>query len=235
MGTLQESEIPRLSIASGADNSLHILERMIDAAGMAGMTKEQLPNMRQILASNAVGRSGGDLSLCESLFPECRISVTDLVNEALEVAQQVTDAAINPPTTGIIASLLQPPTEDSEDTSARRRKGRSLCDGAGSLCPGIVIGCSLCGMFSPGVCDDTCIVAGLYCGTTGYACAMGTSDDVSDENEEADNNENEEASSDDEVTTQEPADAEAGSEVEPEGETATEAAAETDNANKIPK
>ena len=25
-------------------------------------------------------------------------------------------------------------------------------------------------MFSPGTCGDTCIVAGIYCGATGYAC-----------------------------------------------------------------
>lgn len=241
MGTVAESDMPRMSIAAGADNSLHILERMIEAAGQAGMTKDDLPNIRQILASNAVGRSGGDLSLCESLFPECRVSVTDLFNEALEVAQQVAQSAINPPTAGIFASLLKPPKPADDDdtatklTAARKqqRKGRVLCHGSGSLCPGIVIGCSLCGMFSPGVCDDTCIVAGLYCGGTGYACSMfggqkKPSNDNHDDDGEHQDDANDGNDDDDEATTQFP---DTGAEEAAEAESA----AETQKPNKVPK
>ena len=50
MGTIPEEELPKMSIAAGAENFLHILQRMIAVAGMTGLTKEDLPNMRQILA-----------------------------------------------------------------------------------------------------------------------------------------------------------------------------------------
>ena len=50
MGTIPEEEMPRMSIASGADNFLHILHRMITVAGMTGFEKEDLPNIRQIIA-----------------------------------------------------------------------------------------------------------------------------------------------------------------------------------------
>jgi len=146
MGTVPDDEMPRGSIAAGAVNFLHILQRMVTVAGMTGLTKEDLPNMRQLLASNAVGKSAGDLSLCESLFP-CGVGVRHLLQEALHVAGE----------------------EEVEEAAAGKM---TSCDVSGSLCPGIVVGCSVCAMFSPGVCDDTCLIAGLYCGTTGYACAI---------------------------------------------------------------
>ena len=101
--------------------------------------------------SNAVGKSAGDLSLCESLFP-CGVGVRHLLQEALHVA----------------GGEKQEGEEDVEGAVGKM----TSCDVSGSLCPGIVVGCSVCAMFSPGVCDDTCLIAGLYCGTTGYACAI---------------------------------------------------------------
>ena len=34
------------------------------------------------------------------------------------------------------------------------------------------IGCSLCGMFIPGLCGATCPLAGLFCGGSGYLCTF---------------------------------------------------------------
>lgn len=51
------------------------------------------------------------------------------------------------------------------------RKGRVTCRAISAVCPGISIGCALCGAFSPGTCGDQCIIAGLYCGTSAIACS----------------------------------------------------------------
>ena len=39
---------------------------------------------------------------------------------------------------------------------------RTTCTAAGALCPGVSIGCALCGVFSPGTCGQQCIIAGIY-------------------------------------------------------------------------
>ena len=50
------------------------------------------------------------------------------------------------------------------------RQGRATCAAAGNLCPGVSIGCALCGIFLDGTCSVQCTIAGLYCGMSGYAC-----------------------------------------------------------------
>ena len=50
--------------------------------------------------------------------------------------------------------------------------------------PDLKKGCSLCGMFSPGTCGDTCIVAGIYCGGTGYLCQFEPKPEDDDTEEE---------------------------------------------------
>ena len=47
---------------------------------------------------------------------------------------------------------------------------RATCKAAGALCPGVSIGCAMCGIFLPGTCGNQCIIAGLYCGVSAYAC-----------------------------------------------------------------
>ena len=112
-----------------------------------------------------VGKSSGDLRMCESLFP-CQTSVDEIRREAL----QSSNAESIPPN-GLLASLFSPTmASDSFNPSTYVRQSRSTCKITGALCPGITIGCALCGVFAPGTCGDTCIIAGLYCGTSGYAC-----------------------------------------------------------------
>ena len=48
--TRENDKLPKMSIANGAQNFLHIVERMIAVAGMTGLTKDQLPNLRQVIA-----------------------------------------------------------------------------------------------------------------------------------------------------------------------------------------
>ena len=48
--TRENDNLPKMSIANGAQNFLHIVERMIAVAGMTGLTKDQLPNLRQVIA-----------------------------------------------------------------------------------------------------------------------------------------------------------------------------------------
>jgi len=46
------------------------------------------------------------------------------------------------------------------------------CGGLGKVCPGLSIGCSLCGLFIPGLCGAVCPFAGIFCGSSGYLCAI---------------------------------------------------------------
>ena len=48
--THEDGNLPKMSIASGGQNFLHIVQRMISVAGMTGLTKEELPNLRQVIA-----------------------------------------------------------------------------------------------------------------------------------------------------------------------------------------
>ena len=120
--------------------------------------------------------------MCESLFP-CQTSVEEIRNDAL-----LATTSPNPqgqfPTSGLLASLFAPTmTSDSFNPSTEIRQSRSTCKITGALCPGITIGCALCGVFAPATCGDTCIIAGLYCGTSGYACQYEAS--LSDSDEES--------------------------------------------------
>jgi len=182
--TRENGNLPKVSIANGAQNFLHIVERMIAVAGMTGLTKEQLPNLRQVIASNVVGKSSGDLRMCESLFP-CQTSVEEIRNEAL-LATSSPNQQNEFPTSGLFATLFAPTmTSDSFNPSSEIRQSRSTCKISGALCPGITIGCALCGVFAPATCGDTCIIAGLYCGTSGYACQYEASLSDSDEDSAA--------------------------------------------------
>ena len=128
------------------------------------------------ICSNVVGKSSGDLRMCESLFP-CDTSVEDIKNEALLVTTAPDSKA-----TGLFATLFAPTmTTDTFNPSTELRESRSTCKITGALCPGITIGCALCGVFAPGTCGDTCIIAGLYCGTSGYACQFEASQNSADE------------------------------------------------------
>merc|ERR1712018_325881 len=46
------------------------------------------------------------------------------------------------------------------------------CDELNMVCPGLSIGCSLCGGHIPGLCGPMCPLAGLFCGSSGYFCTF---------------------------------------------------------------
>ena len=136
--------------------------------------------------------------MCESLFP-CQTSVEEIKKEALLVSTSpITDA--NFPSTGLFSTLFAPTmTTGIFNPSRQRVEGRSTCKITGALCPGITIGCALCGVFAPVTCGDTCIIAGLYCGTSGYACQYEASLNEENENDTDDDDEGNE----DEVPSEE--------------------------------
>ena len=41
---------------------------------------------------------------------------------------------------------------------------------AGNICPGLALSCTMCGIFTAGLCGPACTFAGLYCGVAGYSC-----------------------------------------------------------------
>ena len=92
--------------------------------------------------SYQLGSSTGDENFCDTLFT-CPTPSDELLNQ---VGKEAT-------------------VEDFE-----KAESRSNCIASKKLCPGISIGCSLCGLFSPGTCGDQCIVAGVYCGVSAFAC-----------------------------------------------------------------
>ena len=106
--------------------------------------------------------------MCESLFP-CHTSVEEIRDEALMMQTPAIDQD-NPVKPGLFATLFAPTMTDTFHPSTESIQGRSTCKITGALCPGITIGCAVCGIFAPATCGDTCIIAGLYCGTSGYAC-----------------------------------------------------------------
>ena len=57
-----------------------------------------------------------------------------------------------------------------EDVKDKAVAPKATCNAVGKLCPGVSIGCAMCGLFLPGTCGPQCIVAGIYCGVSAYAC-----------------------------------------------------------------
>ena len=45
-----DGALPKKSIANGAQNFLHIVHRMIGVASAIGLTMDELPNLRQVVA-----------------------------------------------------------------------------------------------------------------------------------------------------------------------------------------
>lgn len=141
VGTLKEEETPQFSMAQGIQEFRKLLEEMVVQMKDDKAGKQQIfPNIHKTLASFQVGSSTNDLKLCEQLFPCQSMSAEELVSDAL----------VSP--------------------GSSLRQGRATCVAAGNLCPGVSIGCSLCGIFLDSTCSLQCTIAGMYCGISGYAC-----------------------------------------------------------------
>ena len=153
--------------------------------------------------------------MCESLFP-CETSVEEIRKEALFDATSPNNQAL--PTTGLFSTLFAPTADyNIHKSTTDIREGRSTCKISGQLCPGITIGCALCGVFAPGTCGDTCIIAGLYCGTSGYACQYEASLNSSEEDSGEGGEEGEGGESGDEPAGVVPADEAVESDEDSEG------------------
>ena len=91
--------------------------------------------------SNAVGKSAGDLSLCESLFP-CRVAVEEFARGAVAVR---TENVPLRPNRGIFDHLFAPAIAVQRRHAAQARSIKDAqavtsCSVSGSMCPGIIIG-----------------------------------------------------------------------------------------------
>ncbi len=144
VGTVDEEDVPGFSMASGLVNFRSMLQSMIAEAEAEGAHYAQYPTIRKILASFSVGSSTAHLAMCEELF-ECDVPADVSLQEVLSTR--------NPEEAVTVAQM------------------RTTCAAAGAICPGLSISCALCGVFLPGTCGNQCIIAGLYCGISGYSCA----------------------------------------------------------------
>ena len=149
MGTTRDiTEWPRLSLGKGLEHLMGVLTDMVgELQAVDENSKSNYPKIHQAVASYQVGLEAKDPVLCDSLF--------SCPTPAMELLAEIKD---------------KPAASDFEDTEIAFSQSKVTCSAAGKLCPGISIGCALCGLFSPGTCGDQCIVAGAYCGVSGYAC-----------------------------------------------------------------
>jgi len=123
---------------------VQILELMsLDIEENPDLHIKDYPYLHQLLGSYQVGKSTGDGELCDKLFACAAPSAAERRIQLL----------------GPKAYPIAP------------AQGRTSCGGVSAICPGVAIGCSVCGLYAPGLCGDQCIIAGLYCGTSAVACA----------------------------------------------------------------
>ena len=150
MGTTRDiTEWPRLSLGKGLEHLLVVLTDMVgELQAVDENAESNYPKIHQAAASYQVGLTAKDPVLCNTLFA-CSTSAMELLAEI----------------------KVEPVASDfEEEAELAFSQPKATCSAAGKLCPGISIGCALCGLFSPGTCGDQCIVAGVYCGVSGYAC-----------------------------------------------------------------
>jgi hypothetical protein len=53
-----------------------------------------------------------------------------------------------------------------------KKQGRSFCNTAKNVCPGLAISCSMCGIFNPQLCRRVCIATATSCGLSIYSCMI---------------------------------------------------------------
>ena len=82
--------------------------------------------------SFSVGSTSRDLGLCDQLFTCASADAARVLREA----------------------LMAGPAGEETVRSSGAREGRATCMAAGAVCPGVSIGCAMCGMFLPGTCGE---------------------------------------------------------------------------------
>ena len=147
LGTARDiTQWPRLSLGKGLEHLVGVLTDMVgELQSVDDQAKSNYPKIHQAVASYQVGLTAKDPVLCDTLF------------------------ACPTPAMALLAEIKdEPQASDFDEPEIVFSQPRATCQAAGKLCPGISIGCALCGLFSPGTCGDQCIVAGLYCGGSGH-------------------------------------------------------------------
>merc|ERR1739838_288477 len=108
----------------------------------------------------------------------CAVGVNELDGEVSD--RSIASALLE--TYNVINTVIESDSVSSELPNMRKIKSafelgqasRSEvdCSDLAQVCPGLAIGCNLCGMFIPGLSAATCPMAGLFCGGSGYLCAI---------------------------------------------------------------
>jgi len=142
----------------------------------------ELPSVQQLVAAYNVGSMTKNAQLCRWLFP-CSSAAKAVNSEASEVTSRRM-------------------SEEDDEAEARF----VTCKHISRLCPGVSLSCGLCAVFGPDSCSIVCPVGAIYCGTSGYACALESAKKnkkEEDKKPEAEEEAVEENATDDEVTTEE--------------------------------
>jgi len=169
LGMIHPDETPRMSIAAGAGHLMNVLHKLIDMAEITGIP-EDLTNTRQVVASHDLGKSFGDRSLCETLFP-CHKGAIELARGAVAVRSNREGDAIAPAPTGDSSDMIElPPQPPKEVLKPEDAPKLASCSVSESICPGIGVGCDVCGIISPETCKDTCFYSGIYCVVGDVVC-----------------------------------------------------------------
>merc|ERR1719245_442903 len=140
---------PRHSLGKGLSLFSQTLQKIHSDVGDFTDFSEHFPKIDQAIANFEVGKVAKRQELCDQLYV-CPITSTEILKR-INYETKASDF------------------ENAQD-SVGGIEARSTCQAAGKLCPGISIGCALCGVFLPGTCGDQCIVAGIYCGVSALAC-----------------------------------------------------------------
>ena len=51
-------------------------------------------------------------------------------------------------------------------------QGRNTCQATANFCPGLAVSCGFCGIISTFSCPVVCPISAVYCGASGFACAV---------------------------------------------------------------
>ena len=153
-----DGEVSDRSIASALLETYNVVSTVLDSDSV----NTDLPNMRKIQSAFELGQVSRKSDLCNQVFA-CDSRDFNLPLPSAARAQQID------------------------------------CSHLGQICPGVShcyyiiisvdilhtnpvqlsIGCNLCGMFIPGLCSATCPMAGLFCGGSGYLCAIASGENPS--------------------------------------------------------
>ena len=119
------------------------------------------PYLERVVGGIEYGRVVTNSSMCEPTFPECSISVGDMVSELNVIHEVNTGGSDNAQSSGL-----------GNDFLPRVKRGAGTCAVVGVSCGVVSIGCIACSFFTFGTCAIACAGLTTFCSTTGIGCAV---------------------------------------------------------------